>query len=83
MREASEKAKKVLSANYETPVYIESILNDKDFRVNVKRAEFLSLAAPLLDRVLDPLVSLVKEFELNPVRLVGLQLSGFLELCPA
>ncbi|KAK6343539.1 adenyl-nucleotide exchange factor sse1 [Orbilia blumenaviensis] len=50
-----EKVKKVLSANAQAPLNIESIMNDIDVRGMLKREELEDLVRPLLDRVTVPL----------------------------
>lgn len=54
LREAMAKAKKVLSANAETPVNIECLMDDTDVRSKITRETFEGLAANLLSRVLAP-----------------------------
>ncbi|KAK6513006.1 adenyl-nucleotide exchange factor sse1 [Arthrobotrys conoides] len=50
-----EKVKKVLSANAQAPLNVESIMNDIDVRGMLKREELEELVKPLLDRVTIPL----------------------------
>ncbi|KAK6507726.1 adenyl-nucleotide exchange factor sse1 [Arthrobotrys musiformis] len=50
-----EKVKKVLSANAQAPLNIESIMNDIDVRGMLKREELEELVKPLLDRATVPL----------------------------
>ncbi|KAF3137193.1 adenyl-nucleotide exchange factor sse1 [Orbilia oligospora] len=50
-----EKVKKVLSANAQAPLNVESIMNDIDVRGMLKREELEELVKPLLDRVTVPL----------------------------
>jgi hypoxia up-regulated 1 len=65
LRGSAEKAKMVLSANMETPIYIENLLNDKDLRAVLTRAEFLTLSEPLLNKVTKPLEALCTEFAID------------------
>ncbi|KAK6336996.1 adenyl-nucleotide exchange factor sse1 [Orbilia javanica] len=50
-----EKLKKVLSANAQAPLNVESIMNDIDVRGMLKREELEELVKPLLDRATVPL----------------------------
>jgi hypothetical protein len=45
LRETAAKAKMVLSANQEMPIYVESLHQDKDLRTSLNRAQFLELVA--------------------------------------
>lgn len=48
---AAEKLKKVLSANQQAPLNIESLMNDIDVRAMITREEFEAMVEPLLNRV--------------------------------
>jgi heat shock protein 4 len=48
---AAEKLKKVLSANQQAPMNIESLMNDIDVRAMITRQEFEAMIEPLLTRV--------------------------------
>ncbi|KAK0643482.1 heat shock protein 70 family [Cercophora newfieldiana] len=48
---AAEKAKKILSANQQAPVNIESLMNDVDVRAMITRQEFEAMVEPVLARV--------------------------------
>ncbi|KAK4100819.1 heat shock protein 70 [Parathielavia hyrcaniae] len=48
---AAEKLKKVLSANQQAPINIESLMNDIDVRAMITRQEFEAMIEPLLSRV--------------------------------
>ncbi|KAL2127076.1 hypothetical protein VTI74DRAFT_11372 [Chaetomium olivicolor] len=48
---AAEKLKKVLSANQQAPLNIESLMNDIDVRAMITRQEFEAMVEPLLNRV--------------------------------
>ena len=54
LKEAMSKAKKVLSANAETPINIECLMDDVDVRSKISREKFEELSAELLSRVLAP-----------------------------
>ena len=54
LREAAAKSKKVLSANAETPLNIECLMDDIDVRSKITREKFEELSADLLARVLAP-----------------------------
>ncbi|KAK4181872.1 putative heat shock protein Hsp88 [Triangularia setosa] len=48
---AAEKLKKVLSANQQAPINIESLMNDIDVRAMITRQEFEAMVEPLLNKV--------------------------------
>jgi len=47
---AADKLKKILSANQQAPLNIESLMNDVDVRAMITRAEFEAMVEPLLNR---------------------------------
>ncbi|KAK3699733.1 adenyl-nucleotide exchange factor sse1 [Vermiconidia calcicola] len=63
---AVEKMKKVLSANANAPINIESLMNDVDVRGMLKREELEELVKPLLDRASAPLEQALAEAKLKP-----------------
>ncbi|KAL8296967.1 hypothetical protein RB597_006196 [Gaeumannomyces tritici] len=48
---AAEKVKKILSANQQAPINIESLMNDVDVSAMITRAEFETMVEPILSRV--------------------------------
>ncbi|CAO3568015.1 unnamed protein product [Mortierella alpina] len=71
-----EKLKKVLSANAQAPLNIESIMEDRDVASMMKRAEFEELAQDLISRVEAPLQKALDEAgltveEIDAVEIVG------------
>ncbi len=52
---AAEKLKKILSANQQAPLNIESLMNDIDVRAMITRQEFEAMMEPLLNQVHVPL----------------------------
>jgi len=48
---AAEKLKKVLSANQQAPLNIESLMDDIDVRTMITRQEFEAMVEPLLNRI--------------------------------
>jgi heat shock 70kDa protein 4 len=73
---AVEKMKKILSANAQAPLNIESLMDDKDVRGMLKREELEALIQPLLDRVTAPLEQALKEAglkvdEIDAIEMVG------------
>jgi len=52
---AAEKLKKILSANQQAPLNIESLMNDIDVRAMITRQEFEAMVEPLLNRLTQPL----------------------------
>lgn len=73
---AAEKMKKILSANAQAPISIESLMNDVDVSGMMKREELEELLKPLLDRVAIPLEQAlaeakVKVEDIDAVEMVG------------
>jgi heat shock protein 4 len=62
---AAEKLKKILSANQQAPLNIESLMNDVDVRAMVTRQEFEALVEPVLNRVTAPLEQALAEAKLS------------------
>jgi heat shock protein 4 len=62
----AEKTKKMLSANTQAPVSIESLMNDVDVSAMITRLEFEAMTEPLLRRVQDPLVQCLSDAKLTP-----------------
>ncbi|KAI8334293.1 heat shock protein 70 family [Chlamydoabsidia padenii] len=73
---ASERCKKVLSANPQAPVNIESIMDDRDVQTIVNRTDFEEWAAPLFTRTEDTLRKALENAgmtvdEIDAVEMVG------------
>ncbi|KAK4231286.1 heat shock protein 70 family [Podospora fimiseda] len=73
---AAEKLKKILSANQQAPLNIESLMNDIDVRAMVTRDEFEAMCTPLLNRVPEILQKALADSKLSAedidiVELVG------------
>ncbi|KAJ5633777.1 Heat shock protein hsp88 [Penicillium herquei] len=62
---AAEKLKKVLSANPQAPLSIESLMEDTDVKAMVKREELEDMVRPLLDRLTVPLEQALAEAKLT------------------
>ncbi|KAJ5789931.1 uncharacterized protein N7518_006942 [Penicillium psychrosexuale] len=62
---AAEKLKKVLSANAQAPLSVESLMDDVDVRAMMKREELELLVKPLLDRLTAPLEQALSEAKLQ------------------
>jgi heat shock protein 4 len=62
---AAEKTKKVLSANQQSPVNIESIMNDVDVSAMITRQEFEEMIEPLLARTHVPLEQALAQAKLT------------------
>lgn len=62
---AAEKTKKVLSANQQSPVNIESLMNDIDASSMVTRQEFEEMIQPLLNRTHEPLEAALAQAKLT------------------
>ncbi|KAL2170325.1 hypothetical protein VTG60DRAFT_5004 [Thermothelomyces hinnuleus] len=62
---AAEKLKKVLSANQQAPMNIESLMNDIDVRAMITRQEFEAMVEPLLNRINTVLEQALAETKLS------------------
>ena len=62
---ACEKMKKILSANAQAPISIESLMNDVDVQGIMKREDLEGLLQPLLDRATVPLEQALAEAKLK------------------
>jgi heat shock 70kDa protein 4 len=71
-----DKVKKVLSANAEAPLNVESIMNDIDASSRLTREAYEELLAPLLDRIPAPIQQALEDSgltvdEIDAIELVG------------
>ncbi|KAF9190690.1 adenyl-nucleotide exchange factor sse1 [Haplosporangium sp. Z 767] len=71
-----EKLKKVLSANTESPLNIESIMEDRDVSSMLKRTEFEELAKDLLVRVEAPLQKALDDAGLTVEQIDAVEMVG-------
>ncbi|TRM70233.1 heat shock protein 70 family [Schizophyllum amplum] len=71
-----EKLKKILSANAEAPLNVESIMNDIDASSKLTRDELEQLIAPVLDRITAPLQRVLEESGLTLDQVDGIELIG-------
>lgn len=62
---AAEKMKKVLSANQQAPLNIESLMNDIDVRAMITRQEFEAMVEPVLNKATAPLEQALAEAKLT------------------
>ncbi|KAI1073464.1 heat shock protein Hsp88 [Whalleya microplaca] len=80
---AAEKLKKVLSANQQAPISIESLMNDIDVQAMVTRQEFEALVEPLLNRVTVPLEQALADAKLTKEDIDIIELVGGCTRVPA
>lgn len=73
---AAEKVKKILSANAQAPLSIESVMDDKDVRALLKREEFEELIKPYVDRVTIPLEQALAEAKLKVEDIDAVEMVG-------
>ena len=73
---AVERVKKILSANLQAPVSIESLMDDKDVRGSLKRDELEELVQPLLERVTLPLEQALAEAKMKVEDLDAIEMIG-------
>ncbi|XDG09079.1 hypothetical protein ABKA04_008694 [Annulohypoxylon sp. FPYF3050] len=80
---AAEKLKKILSANQQAPMNIESLMNDIDVTAMITRQEFEALVEPLLNRVTVPLEQALAEAKLSKDDIDVIELVGGCTRVPA
>lgn len=80
---ACEKLKKILSANAQAPLSVESVMNDVDVRGMLKREELEEIMKPLLDRITDPLAQALAEAKLKPEDIDSIEMVGGTTRIPA
>lgn len=80
---AAEKLKKILSANQQAPMNIESLMNDIDVTAMITRQEFEALVEPLLSRATIPLEQALAEAKLNKEDIDVIELVGGCTRVPA
>lgn len=73
---ASEKLKKVLSANTQAPFNIESLMNDVDVSSSLTREELEEYVQPLLSRVHVPIESALKDAGLSAEDIDSIEVIG-------
>ena len=73
---AAEKMKKILSANAQAPISIESLMNDVDASGMLKREELEELVKPLLDRATVPLEQALTEAKLKVEDIDAVEMVG-------
>ena len=73
---AAEKMKKILSANAQAPISIESLMNDVDVQGMMKRDELEELLKPLLDRATIPLEQALAEAKLKVEDIDAIEMVG-------
>lgn len=80
---AAEKLKKVLSANTQAPINIESVMNDVDVSSSLTREELEELVQPLLDRINVPIENALKDAGLKVEDLDSIEVIGGSSRIPA
>ncbi|KAL8866249.1 MAG: hypothetical protein Q9174_006412 [Haloplaca sp. 1 TL-2023] len=80
---SAEKMKKILSANSQAPISIESLMNDVDVSSMMKREDLESLIQPLLDRATVPLEQALAEAKLKPEDIDAIEMVGGCTRVPA
>lgn len=80
---AAEKMKKILSANAQAPLNIESLMNDVDVSAMMKREELEVLVEPLLKRATAPLEQALLEAKLKVEDIDIIELVGGCTRVPA
>lgn len=83
LRAAVEKLKKVLSANPESPLNIECLMDEKDVRGFIKREEFEQISIPILERVKKPLEKALSDTGLSVGDISAVEVIGSGSRVPA
>ncbi|KXZ55613.1 hypothetical protein GPECTOR_2g1163 [Gonium pectorale] len=83
LRTAVEKVKKVLSANSESPVNVECIMEDEDLRGMMTREHFEQLAEPILARLRAPMEAALAESGLTVDDISSVEVVGSCTRMPA
>lgn len=78
-----ERLKKILSANLEAPLNVESIMNDVDASSKLSRDAYEGLIAPVLDRIAFPLQQALAESGLSIDQIDAVELIGGTTRVPA
>ncbi|RMZ71896.1 heat shock Hsp88 [Pyrenophora seminiperda CCB06] len=78
-----EKLKKVLSANNQAPINVESIMNDIDVRGMLKREELEELIQPLIERATAPIEQALAEAGLTTADIDAVEMVGGCTRVPA
>ncbi|KAJ4258689.1 adenyl-nucleotide exchange factor sse1 [Fusarium torreyae] len=73
---AAEKTKKILSANQQAPVNIESLMNDIDASAMITRQEFEAMIEPLLNRTHQPLEEALAQAKLTKDDIDAIEVVG-------
>lgn len=80
---AAEKMKKVLSANAQAPMSIESLMNDVDVQAMIKREDLEELVKPLLTKITAPLEQALADAKLKPEDIDAVEMIGGSTRVPA
>lgn len=80
---AAEKMKKILSANAQAPISIESLMNDVDVQGIMKRGELEELLQPLLERSTIPLEQALTEAKMKVEDIDSVEIVGGCTRVPA
>lgn len=73
---AAEKVKKVLSANTQAPINIESVMNDVDVSSSLTREELEEYVQPLLERIHVPIEVALKDAGLTTADIDSIEIIG-------
>lgn len=78
-----DKVKKILSANAEAPLNVESIMNDVDASSRLNREEYEALIAPVLARIEEPIKQALADSGLTLEQIDAIELVGGCTRIPA
>eukprot|EP00916_Digyalum_oweni_P022253 GHVL01036906.1.p1 GENE.GHVL01036906.1~~GHVL01036906.1.p1 ORF type:complete len:544 (+),score=119.22 GHVL01036906.1:953-2584(+) len=76
LQEASEKCKKVLSANLEAPLHVECLINDEDLSVIVKREDFESWCSDLSEQLKNMLNNTLQKSNIPLEKISAVEIIG-------
>lgn len=80
---AVEKMKKILSANAQAPISVESIMNDVDVSAMMKREELEALVQPLLTKTTEPLQRALSDAGISAADIEAIEMVGGCTRVPA
>lgn len=80
---AVEKMKKILSANAQAPISVESIMNDVDVSAIMKREQLEALVQPLLTKTTEPLQRALADAKLSADDIESIEMVGGCTRIPA
>lgn len=76
MFDTVQRVRKILSANTEAPIIVESIMEDNDVNYNLTRKEFESIIEPYLERIRNMCIKILEESKVKPEDVHSIEMVG-------